>query len=260
MDGPVTGHLPPEARAIEPREARLDALLADRRLWRGARAVAEATGIASGHPALDAALPEGGFPAAALTEVFVPSTDPELPPGKGELALFLPALARLATDRLIALVAPPAVPYAPALAAAGIALERVVVVQTRDARDAAWATEQALRDGSCAAVLAWIEKRGAGPVFRSGDTRPIVPHARAGEAPLSLRRLQLAAEAGGALGVLYRPWTARRSASPAALRIALAPTAGGLCVEVQKCRGSSARTTIAVALDDGPAATLAHAM
>lgn len=230
MDGPVT------------ERTSLDALLRDPRLqasvWRGQRVADGPVGIPTGHRALDAALPEGGLPAAALTEVFVPSAEPlaGLLGGKGELALVMPALARLAPERPIVLVAPPAPPHAPAFAAAGIAPERLVLVQARDPRDVAWAAEQALRDGSCAAVLAWLD------------------HALV----VGLRRLQLAAEAGGTLGVLYRPWAARRSASPAALRLALAPTATGLRVEVLKCRGSSARSTVAVALGDGFASAVAE--
>lgn len=247
MDGPVTERT--LSAAAPPAGAAHDAdplapLLLDQRfrksLWRGHRvhegSLPGERGIASGHPALDAVLPDGGFPAAALTEVFVPSVEPiaGLAAGKGELALVLPALARLSVgERLIVLVAPPAVPYAPALAAAGIDLRRLVVVQARDARDAAWAAEQALRDGAAAAVLAWLD------------------HALVA----GLRRLQLAAEAGDAFGVLYRPWAARRSASPAALRVALAPAAAGLRVEVLKCRGSSARTSVAVTLRDAFAPT-----
>jgi hypothetical protein len=247
MDGPVTERPLPDAApdAGAARDADpLAPLLLDHRfrksLWRGHRVhegeLPGRSGIPSGHPALDALLPDGGFPAAALTEVFVPSVEPlaGVLSGKGELALVMPALARLSAEgRLIALVAPPAVPYAPAFAAAGIDLDRLVVVQARDARDAAWAAEQALRAGACAAVLVWLD------------------HALLG----GLRRLQLAAEAGDAFGVLYRPWAARRSASPAALRVALAATAAGLRVEVLKCRGSSARARIAVTLHDGFAPT-----
>lgn len=228
MDGPVTER----DLALTRRETLLEPLFVDRRLWRGPCAASGTTrgiasGIPSGHAVLDAVLPDGGFPAAALTEIYVPSVEPLA--GIGELALVLPALARLARgSRLITFIAPPELPYAPALVAAGIDLDRLVVVRARDARDVAWATEQALRDGSCVAVVAWLQHS-----LLAG-----------------LRRLQLAAEAGECWGVLYRPWPTRRASSPAALRLALAPTAAGLRIEVLKCRGSNTRTTVEVALAD----------
>jgi hypothetical protein len=60
-----------------------------------------------------------------------------------------------------------------------------------------WAAEQALSSGVCAAVLLWL---------KGTDDR-------------WLRRLKLAAEAGGALGVLFRPARHRFESSPATLRL-----------------------------------------
>src|SRR5687767_4627719 len=110
----------------------LDGLLASRRLWRGspvANAVPDA--VPTGWAALDAALPGGGWPAAALTEVLLPAD------GVGELRLVWPALARLAEDGVVAVVAPPYRPHAPAWEAAGIRPDAVQVIQTQ-ARDALW--------------------------------------------------------------------------------------------------------------------------
>jgi protein ImuA len=45
--------------------------------------------LASGHAALDAQLPGGGWPVGALTELLLPH------PGVGELRLLAPALAAL---------------------------------------------------------------------------------------------------------------------------------------------------------------------
>ena len=50
----------------------------------------------------------------------------------------------------------------------------------------------------------------------------------------TLRRLQVAAEAGQAMGFLFRPLAAARNPSPAALRLQF--ESGGL--RVLKCRGS----------------------
>jgi hypothetical protein len=75
------------------------------------------------------------------------------------LRLLGPALARLAAQgRWLAWIAPPHLPYAPALAAAGIALERLFIVRTQKRQDTLWAMEQALRSNACGAVLAWPER------------------------------------------------------------------------------------------------------
>ena len=171
--------------APSPNATCLDAVLADPRVWRGRRSAASAT--------------TDGLPDAALTEVFVPVA------GIGELGVLLPALVARQAHGLIALIAPPHIPYAPALVAAGLDLERLLVVHASSAREGCWAMEQALRDGSCGAVVAWFD-----------DARLSFA---------ALRRLQLAAETGACTGVAFRAWRERRSASPAALRLALAASA-----------------------------------
>jgi hypothetical protein len=187
----------------------LDALLNDARIWQGVARTAP-PGIPTGWDALDAVLPGGGWPIAALAEILIGH------PGSGELALVMPALARLSRhDRLIVWVAPPFVPYAPALLRAGLDLRRLLVVRPESGEDVLWAGEQALRSGSCAAVLLWAEPSGRW-----------------------LRRLQLAAEAGGALGVLYRSARARSQSTYAALRLCVWPDR----LELLKCRGGSPRT------------------
>jgi hypothetical protein len=188
----------------------LDTLLQRADLWRGGGAPsAETPGLATGIPALDAALP-GGWPVGALTEILIPEE------GIGELSLLMPALARLShARRWLAWVAPPHIPYAPALNAAGIDLSHVLLVRPKPGADGLWAVEQTLRAGTCGAVLAWL----------SGADNAV------------LRRLQLAAEAGRSWGVLFRPsWLADQS-SPAALRLRLEPAGRGLAVHVLKRRG-----------------------
>jgi protein ImuA len=113
-------------------------------------------------------------------------------------------------------IAPPHLPYAPALAAAGIDLTHLAVVRAPGRRDALWAAEQALRAGSCHALVAW---------FRN---------ARYAE----LRRLAVAAEASSAFVALFRPRAAMHEASPACLRLVLEPAAGELEVHLLKRRGA----------------------
>lgn len=195
-------------------------------IWRGdRRAQANEQALPSGFAALDGLLPGGGWPRGALTELLYERE------GIGELQLPMPALARLSGEsNWLAWVAPPHIPYAPALAAAGVSLKRVMLVRPRCVADAWWAAEQALRSGSCGAVLAWL---------RAPDER-------------RMRRLQLAAETGKAWCVLFRPLKAAEERSTAALRLALEPAAGGrLAVRVLKRRGGPVSRPLLLDLRQG---------
>jgi cell division inhibitor SulA len=172
-------------------------------------------GISSGFPALDAELPGGGWPVGALTEIF-----PERE-GIGELRLLGPALASLAQlGTQLAWIAPPYLPYAPALAAAGIDPAKLLVVRTASAKDALWALEQALRSNACGAVLAWLPK--AKSALKYAD----------------LRRLQIAAEGARAPAFLFRSGDAACESSPAALRISVGAAGGNLAIRLLKRRGA----------------------
>jgi hypothetical protein len=172
-------------------------ILADARVWRlkDASAAPARPVWSTGCSSLDARLPGGGWPTASLIEVLLDDT------GLGEVQLFLPALVesqRTSGDvPWLVWIAPPHEPYAPALAQQGIELTRLLVVRPTTATEALWAAEQALGSGVCAAVLLWL---------KGTDDR-------------WLRRLKLAAEAGGALGVLFRPERHRFESSPASLRL-----------------------------------------
>jgi hypothetical protein len=187
----------------------LEDLLQRADLWRGGAAPPVA-GLPTGFAELDAQFPGAGWPAGALTEILTDRS------GIGELQLLMPALARLTwEDRWLAFIAPPYIPYAPALRRAGVNLAHVLVVHPRESNDALWATEQALRAGTCGAVLAW----------------PATANMK------RLRRLQLAAETGNALGVLFRPGSVAAENSPAAMRLKLDPAPRGLAVHILKRRG-----------------------
>jgi protein ImuA len=176
-------------------------------VWRGlgrSRPDSESTGIA----ALDQAL-LGGWPVGALSQLVGSET------GLG-ISLLTPLLARLTSaGRHTALVAPPYIPYAPALRDAGVDLRRLLWIASRDRIEALWATEQMLRSGLYGAVALW--------------SPPL-------DAPIE-RRLQLAAETGRSIGItLHRGGYGAHSI--AAVRLQLRPAAGGLHVEVERCRGA----------------------
>lgn len=192
-----------------PADSSLARLLEHPTIWRG-RSAARSPTVPSGFPALDERLPGGGWPRAGLVEVLIARF------GVGELYLLIPALAALTrapAARWCAWISPPFEPFAPALAAHGLALERLLVAR---AGPPLWAFEQALGSGACDAALTWVRR----------------PHAR------DVRRLQLAAERGRTLGILFRALRAAREASCAALRLAVEPAGqGGARITLLKSRG-----------------------
>lgn len=209
----------------------LEALLASAQVWRArskgeagdaGRAGAAMPVLPTGWPALDAALPDGGWPLGTLIELLLPSH------GVGELQLLMPALRALGAPgpdtAWLLWIAPPLAPYPPALAQAGLEPSRVLLVDAATAQDRLWTMEQALHSRSCSAVLAWLD---------GADDR-------------WLRRLKLAAEPGRALSVLFRPLVRRAQASPAVLRLALEPQADGLEVQVLKSRGGPRRVRVSL--------------
>ncbi|RYE95484.1 MAG: translesion DNA synthesis-associated protein ImuA, partial [Oxalobacteraceae bacterium] len=138
-------------------------------LWRASQLARSSTRcIDTGHPALSAQLPGGGWPTGSLVDLLIQQ------PGIGEVRLLRPALAEVARRRIV-LLQPPHPPQALALAALGVPPSQLLWLRAGQTADALWAAEQVLRSGSCGALLFWQN------------------HARAD----SLRRLHLAAQAGG---------------------------------------------------------------
>jgi len=186
-------------------------------VWRGDElGAADAQVMATGHAALDAQLPGGGWPVGALIELL------QAEPLAQAWQLLLPALARAvqAQGGPVALVGAPYEPFMPALAAAGLGPEALLWIRSEAPAARLWACEQALRCADVPAVLAWL------------------PRARVGE----LRRLQLAAAQHDTLLFVFRPEAMALSASPARvrLRVALEAGEGGaaqLALHILKRRG-----------------------
>jgi len=185
-------------------------------VWRGRSATAPRAVIATGFTKLDECLPGGGWPKGAITEILVDGY------GIGELTLLMPALAALTqTDatkakQWVAWIAPPFIPYPPALQQHGVNVDRLLMIHPAAGnKNRLWAIEQVVRSGSSCGVLAWLA---------SADD-------------VILRRLQLAAEDQACWTLLFRPQSARRERSPAALRIALSQHATATRIEILKCRG-----------------------
>jgi len=91
--------------------------------------------------------------------------------------------------------------YPPAVVPLGIDLERLLVVRPDSERDALWALEQSLRCPGVGIVIGRIE----------------------GVRAQEFRRLQLAAETGGTIGLLLRPARERTQTSWADVRLLVQP-------------------------------------
>jgi len=124
--------------------------------------------------AIDAGLPWGGLPRAALHEIL--AAEPGAAAGFAALVL-----AR--AGGTVLWIAPDPDAWPPGLARFGLSPAHLVLVRAPRAQDALWAMEETLR---CPAVGAALLMTGALDLTAA-------------------RRLQLAAEAGGVLGLLLRP-------------------------------------------------------
>ena len=192
--------------ASSPAEARLAVLREQVRAIESAGRAAGRGVLSFGIAEVDGRLAGGWLPRVALHEA-APAT-PDLG-DEAAATLFVAALAaRAGGDVLWALSRRDL--FAPGLAQAGLAPERVLYADCRDENELLAVMEEGLRHGGLGAVV--------GEAGRVGMA--------------AARRLQLAAEEGGSLGLLLRRWR-RRGADPLGQpspavtrwRIACAPSA-----------------------------------
>lgn len=164
-------------------------------------------GLDTGFIELNQLLRSGGWPRSSLIEIQVDEW------GQGELQILLPMMAALSQQKKqLAWIAPPYTPYAPALHAAGVDLDYLLIIEQSEAADIAWAAEKCLRHAAAALVIFCL------PL---ADARHI-------------RRLQVAADTGGNIGVLLHCGPVRQTPIP--LRLKTHYVEQGLCVEVLKSR------------------------
>jgi protein ImuA len=178
-------------------------------LWRASQ-LARQHGkvVATGCANLDAELPGQGWPVAALIELLSQQ------PGIGELRLLAPAL-KAVSKRPIALINPTQVPYAHGFEFSGVPATKLLLLRGKTSADLLWSAEQALKAASCGAVILWQQ------------------HIRAE----ALRRLSLHVATSEALLFVIRPLAQTQDASPAALRIAVRPSAAGVTLDIVKRKG-----------------------
>lgn len=172
------------------------------KIWRGSHAKRDIDtnkkSINTGYKSINKQLHSNGWPLGTTTEFGI------MQHGIGELRLLVPALReaqRSSQQKQVVLIAPPYLPFAPALAKEGINLESLTIVQTRTLKDSLWAAEQSLAANCCAAVVCWT------------GTHKINNH--------DLRCLQLAAEKTQSWSVLFRHSNCLEESSVSGLRIQL---------------------------------------
>lgn len=179
---------------------------------------------ATGRARLDERLPGNGWPIGRLSEILLPQI------GQGEIELLLPLLARRSQHgQTLVYIRPPCPPNVPALASAGVALERLLLIAPASEREALWAAEQILASGVPSSVLLWAEQ---------ADER-------------ALRRLALAAEGSRSLALVFRPLAQESQVSPAALRVRIDGPLARLPLKLLKARGLSCSSAQPLALTVG---------
>jgi hypothetical protein len=209
------------------------------KLWRGnewMQADPRFDGMSTGFAALDRELPGQGWPHGQLVELLIDR------PGIGELGLLLPALATVARSGATCVWVLPSqaqdqpaqqvmqtLPYAPALADAGIDLARNIFVKPLTARESGWALEQSLRAAHLGALVGWLpESTSTDADFRF------------------LRRLHLLAQRHRAVVFVLRAARHASAPSPAALRLQLQHQDDRLQVTVLKRRGRPLLEPVAI--------------
>ena len=148
--------------------------------------------VSSGWASLDAELPGGGWPRAAVTEVL--ATQPSVL----EWRLLSPALRQVvAAGGQVVVIGPSRHPHLPGLLHEGLDERQLVWVRAEAPSERMWVTEQLIRSNAAGAIVAWL------------------PQARQEQ----LRRLQVGALGCEGLIFLCRPTSARHEASASPLRV-----------------------------------------
>jgi cell division inhibitor SulA len=173
--------------------------------------------LSTGFTSLDAMLPQGGWPVGAITEIFCPEDIAQTAP------LVWPALAQLSQDkRWLALISPPHTPSTQQFRTNRVDLNHVLMIHPHATSNGLWAVEQALRAGTCAAVLSWVT---------NADHH-------------ALQDLRGAALAGNSCGLLFRPDWARHQPSTASLRLSITTDSKGIYVELLNNRTNKTKTAV----------------
>ena len=217
-----------------------------RQLETGERTTENKT-VSSGCAALDRLLPGGGFARGTLVEWLSPGAHSKNGSnskkssnsgagngsGAGSLAL-ITAREALSAGGVLVVMDRQRWFYPPAVAAYGLDPRQLIVIQPANQQDELWALDQVLRCPGVAAAWAPLDQ--------------LESH--------TFRRLQLAAEQGGSLGLLLRPASFRGQPSWSDVQLVVQPVAGGspvgwrLQVQITRLRSGRAGGKVTLEMDD----------
>ncbi|MFT6976904.1 MAG: cell division inhibitor SulA [Shewanella psychromarinicola] len=128
--------------------------------------------------------------------------------GEAELSQLCSQLATLSQQgRWIVLISPPHIGYKHMLASAGVRMDRILLVHTKDEVETLWAMEKALTSGTSSAVVTWTS---------SLDAR-------------DSRRLEIVAKSARALGVVIEDVNAHLPHKHQFINPTLTSEAGNFC-------------------------------
>jgi protein ImuA len=221
----------PPAEMVRSLRQQLRALEADRR-------PASDVSISSGCAGLDELLPGKSFRPGQLVEWVADG----LGSGAGTLALVVARQACCVTGGALVVADRAGNFYPPAALAWGIDGRRLIVVRASREKDELWALDQCLRCVGVAAVWAGVERL----------------------QECWFRRLQLAAESGGVLGLWVRPLSVRGQPSWSDVQLLVQPRPGlrvqedrpeswrgrRVRVELLRCRGGAAGSAVDLEIDE----------
>ena len=179
------------------RETMIQELRTDlRQMQRGLRLEArEKHSVSTGIVPLDDILPDRGLCPGTLSEWIAAEA------GSGATTLAMQAAGRVQNAGPLIIVDSRLSFYAPAFRAVGVCADKAILIRPKSRADVLWALEQSLRCPGIGAVLCPIDR------LKTQE----------------FRRLQLAAEAGTAVGILIRPPAATRQPGWADVRLLVRP-------------------------------------
>ncbi|KAF7769891.1 hypothetical protein PCIT_a2812 [Pseudoalteromonas citrea] len=194
----------------------IDLLQRQQLIWHGNEQVSDVERVSTGIEQFDEYL-NGGLPKHGVIDI-------QASQGIGEVRVLLPYLKQ--QTGLTVFINPPGCVSGHGLFHLGFDTALILVINPKNELDALWSAEQCLKSGACSSVLLWQDR--------------FAIH--------QIKRLQLAAEQGGALQFVMRSEASSHLSLPVSLCLQLAAHREGLEVVINKQKGSWSKARFVVTL------------